>query len=121
LSEKRGFLNLLGIGNVIDNVKALVDTRLQIVKLELKDDLSKVLANVLISLVLLSVLIFALFLISIGLSIYFGELVNNYFYGFMLMASIYILLFILLFLVRNKIGLKEFFEKELNKLFKIDK
>jgi uncharacterized membrane protein YqjE len=121
LTDKKGFLNLLGLGNIIDNIKGLIDTRLQLIKLELKEDLSKAFANALIGLVLAGILFFALFLISIGLSIYFGELVDNYIYGFMIMASIYILLFFILLLARNKMGLSEYFEKELNKLFKIDK
>ncbi len=109
------------MGNVIDNVKALVDTRLQIIKLEVKDDLSKAIANALISLVLAGLILFTLMLVSIAVSIYFGQLVDNYVYGFLITASIYLLLFLLLLILRNKIGLKEYFEKELNKLFKIDK
>lgn len=120
MSEKKGLLGMLGINNIFDSIKKLVDTRLQIIKLELKDDLAKFLANAFISIITINILLFAVLLISIGVSILIGESLQNYFLGFMIVASFYILIFILLLIFRNKIGLKEFFEKELNKWLHID-
>ena len=120
MSEKKGILGLLGIDNIFESIKKLVDTRLQIIKLELKDDLAKFLANAFLSIITINILLFALLLISIAVSIYLGEILNNYFAGFMIVAGFYLLIFFLLIIFRNKIGLKEFFEKELNKWLNID-
>lgn len=120
MSEKKGILGLLGIDNIFESIKKLVDTRLQIIKLELKDDLAKLLANAFISIIIINTLLFALLLLSIGVSIYLGKVLDNYTMGFIIVAAFYLLIFLLLVIFRNKIGLKEFFEKELNKWLNID-
>ncbi|MEQ9169179.1 MAG: phage holin family protein [Fulvivirga sp.] len=120
MSEKKGILGLLGIDNIFESIKKLVDTRLQIIKLELKDDLAKFLANAFISIITINILLIAIMLISIGVSIYLGDVLGNYTMGFILVACFYLLIFFLLLIFRNKIGLKEFFEKELNKWLNID-
>ncbi len=118
MSEKKGLLGLLGIDNIFESIKKLVDTRMQIIKLELKDDLAKFLANAFLSLITISILLMAKLLISVGVSIYLGDVLQNYFLGFIIVAGFYILIFLLLLIFKNKIGLKEFFEKELSKLLK---
>jgi uncharacterized membrane protein YqjE len=121
VSEKKGILNLLGIGNIIDQLKALVETRMQIIKLEIKEELSKSFAKALIGLVLIFILFIALLFLSIAISIYLGYILDNYFYGFLLTSGFYFLLFIILYLLRNKIGFREYFEKELSKLLSVEK
>jgi uncharacterized membrane protein YqjE len=120
VSEKKGLLGLLGIDNIIESLKKLVDTRLQIIKIELKADLSNVLADAFINLVTFSILLFAILLISIGVSIYVGDVLHNYFYGFSIVAGFYFLLFLLLLIFGKKLGLKKYFERELNKWLNLD-
>ncbi len=121
MPESSRILKFLGLTNAIDHIKALVDTRTKLLKLEIKEELAKVLSNALISFVLLNLLFFALLLLSIGLSIYFGGLLGNYFYGFALMSGFYVVLLVLLILLKDKIGLKEAIEKQLNSIFNTDK
>jgi hypothetical protein len=121
VSEKKGLLNLLGIGTIIDQLKALVNTRMQIIKLELKDELAKSFAKALIGVMLFFILFIAVLFLSISVSIYLGYILENYFYGFLLMSGFYFLLFIILYLLRNKIGFREYFEKELSKLLSVEK
>lgn len=120
MAEDKGILKYLGLTSIIENAKALVDTRVKLVKLEIKDELAKALSNVLISILLLNFLFFALLLLSIGISIYFGDLWGSYFYGFAAVAGFYGCLFVLLLLLKDKIGLREIIEKELNKVLNID-
>ncbi|MEQ8924329.1 MAG: phage holin family protein [Fulvivirga sp.] len=121
MSSNKGIWKLLGFDGILDNVKALVDTRVKLIKLEIKDELAKTLANTLIGIILINLLFFALLLVSIGVSIYLGQEMGNYFHGFLIVASFYFILFIVLLLLKKKIGLKEAIEKELNKVFGIDK
>ncbi len=121
MSEKKGILSFLGVSNVLEQLKALVDTRVKIIKLELKDELAKFFSNALISLLLINILLFFIFLLSVGVCIYVGELLQSYYLGFFIVAGFYLFLFILLLIFKDKTGLKEFFEKELNKLLNINK
>ena len=121
MGEKKGILGLLGFNNLIDNLKSLVDTKVRLLKYEIKDELAKVLANTFIAILLLNLLFFALLLMSIGFSIYLGGIMNNYLYGFGIVALVYFCFFILLLTLKDKIGLKEIIEKELNKVFRIGK
>jgi hypothetical protein len=121
VSEKKGLLNLLGIGTIIDQLKALVNTRMQIIKLELKDELAKSFAKALIGVMLFFILFIAVLFLSIAVSIYLGYILENYFYGFGLMAAFYFIIFIILYLFRNKFGLRSYFENEISKLMNIEK
>ncbi|QSE98617.1 phage holin family protein [Fulvivirga lutea] len=121
MSSTKGIWKLLGFDGILDNVKALVDTRVKLIKLEIKDELAKALANTLISIILLNLLFFALLLVSVGVSIYIGREMGNYFQGFLIVSAFYFILFVVLMLFKKKIGLKEAIERELNKIFGIDK
>lgn len=107
---------MLGFGSLIENVKSLVDTRVKILKLEIKEELAKAMSKILIGVVLINLLFFALLLFSVALSIYLGEVFGNYFYGFLTTGGIYLLLFIFLLIFKNKLGLKEAIEIELHKV-----
>lgn len=116
MTEKKGLFNMLGFGSLIENVKSLVDTRVKILKLEIKEELAKAMSKILIGVVLINLLFFALLLFSVALSIYLGEVFGNYFYGFLTTGGIYLLLFIFLLIFKNKLGLKEAIEIELHKV-----
>lgn len=116
MAEKKGLLNLLGFGNIVDNLKSLVDTRVKILKLEIKDELASAMSKILVGIVLINLLFFALLLASVALSIYLGEVFNNYYLGFLSTGGIYLLLFIFLLIFKDRLGLKESIENELNKV-----
>ena len=121
MAEKKGLLNLLGFGSIVENFKGLVDTKIKILKLEIKDELANAMSKILIGVVLINLLFFALLLLSIALSIYLGEILNNYYLGFIGTGGIYIVLFIFLLVFKEKLGLKEAIEKELNRVLDSNK
>lgn len=121
MAEKKGLLNLLGFGSIVENFKGLVDTKIKILKLEIKDELANAMSKILIGVVLINLLFFALLLLSIALSIYLGEIFNNYYLGFIGTGGIYIVLFIFLLVFKERLGLKEAIEKELNRVLDSNK
>lgn len=121
MAEHKGILKYLGLGNLLESTKGLIDTRVKLIKVELKDELAKALSNIFIAALLLSFLFLAILLLSLGLGMFLGNIWNNYFYGFAVVSGFYVLLFVILFLIKDKIRLRERIEHELNNVFHINK
>lgn len=120
MSEKKGLLGMLGIDKIFENIKKLIDTRLQIIKLEIKEEISKSLSNIIFSLIILNVALFSILFLSIGLSIYIGSLLENYYYGFLIIGGFYLALLLLLILMKDNKWLKDQIELKLNQAFGIN-
>ena len=113
-------MKIFGLGSIVDQAKALIDTKIKLLKLEIKDSMASVLAYVIIGIVLLNLVFFALFFISIAIGILLGQWVDNYAYGFLILGGVFILIFVLILVFKKKIGLKEFLEEEFNKILKLN-
>lgn len=91
---------------LVENLQGFVETKVDLVKLELKEDLRKSTSKILVVLVLALFLFLALLLGSIGLAFWLNELFSSAFIGFFCLALTYIGLFIIILLL-NKAGLFE--------------
>jgi hypothetical protein len=90
------------IETLIDRAKSYAETRLHILRLKGIDKLSAIISLIVSMIaVLLISFIFVMFL-SIGIAIYLGELLGNYYFGFLIMAAFYLITGLLLFKFRDK-------------------
>lgn len=121
MAADKGILKYLGLKNLIEHAKTLVDTRVKLIKVEIKEELAKVLSNALIGILLLNFLFFTLLLFSIGLSMHIGYRYGSPLYGFGITAGFYAVLSVVLFLAKDKLGLKRRLEEELNKILNIER
>jgi Na+/H+-dicarboxylate symporter len=92
---------MLNISEIIQTIRQLIDVRLQLIKDEVQEQFSrlmtKIVVLVLIGVSALMVLLFA----SIGLGFYLSEVVESTALGFLYVALIYLVLFIILYLLKN--------------------
>lgn len=89
--------------DVGENIKQYVNTNLEIVKLELTNKTSVFGAELVSSIIIGSISFMFLFILSIGVGFYFSELLNNHFYGFIIVAAFYLVLLLIVFLFRKKL------------------
>lgn len=106
---KDTILKFLRIDNLASNVTGYVETRVKLLKIEIKEDIAKILSK---GLAQVSIIFFAfLFLVffSIGMAEYLNTLFTNSFEGYLIISGFYLVLFLLLLAFRKP--LNKFFGK----------
>ena len=106
-AEKSRFLRFLKLDRVIDGISGYVEARLELFKVEAREEVASVLSKGILFGVLLLLFLFALLLISVAGCIFIGEVLNSYSAGFLIGGGFYILLGILLYLLKDKLKIKE--------------
>jgi uncharacterized membrane protein YqjE len=100
-SIKDSIVKFLRLDNLVSNLTGYVETQVKLAKMEVRDEVSKILAR---SLVIGTALLFAfLFLIffSVGLAQYLNAFWNHPYFGYWVIAAIYAIP-CLVFLLFNK-------------------
>jgi cytochrome c biogenesis protein CcdA len=92
---------MLNFSEIANTFKNIFEVRLQIVKDELKEELSTVITKVVILAAMGFVGLLILLFLSAALAFYFGALTANTALGFLIVAGIYILIFGILFVVKD--------------------
>jgi hypothetical protein len=87
---------------LIDNLKAYVQTNLELLKLELVERISVVGASLTGNLIIGLVVALFLFFLSLGVGFYLSALMGDNYSGFLILAGIYFLIGFLLVLGRKK-------------------
>ncbi len=108
---KDSLLKLLRIDKLVDNLSGYVETRVQLLKIEIKEDVAKILS---IGIIHGTIILFAfLFLIffSLGMAEFINLFFENTFEGYLIVASFYLVCFIVFMIFRKA------FDKKVEKYF----
>lgn len=109
---KDSIMKFLKLENLVENVTGFVETRIELMKYELKEDVARVVSKVVLYLAVALVFTFFLFFISLAIAIKLSGMWGD-FWGFATVAFFYIAVGITLFLLRDGISLK--LERQLRK------
>ncbi|HLT81438.1 MAG TPA: phage holin family protein [Cyclobacteriaceae bacterium] len=103
MAVKEKILKLLKLENLFESVSGYVESKLELFKMEIREEVAGIVARILV--VLLIGLCFLLFLIlaSIGLAYYLGTLVGMT-GGIMIVAGFYLLVFALMIGFREQVS-----------------
>jgi len=113
---KDTILKFLRIDSLVDNLSGYVEARVNLLKIEIKEDIAKVLSKGIVHIaIILCVFLFLVFL-SIGAANYLNFILNSTFHGFWIIAGFYLLLFIVFMVFRRNIYRR--FEKYFSELIK---
>lgn len=97
-------------------LKEYGDTRLDLFKLKTINRASGLFSSVIMGLILAGILLMVLTFISIGVAILIGSLIGKMFYGFFIVALIYVILGLILYSGRDKILKAPFSNKLIKEL-----
>ena len=104
--EKSRLFKFLKIDSIIENLTGLVETRLELAKIEMKEELAKIAARV-IALVIFSFLgVMIVIFFSIWLATYLNSLLGSLWAGYAIVTGFYFLILILLILFKVHILLQ---------------
>src|SRR5690242_19193839 len=100
---KETLLKFLKLDGLVNNLTGYVETRIELLKYEIKEDMAKAIARV--SLLLLLSLFFTFFLmfISISVAVKIGESLGT-FAGFGIVAGFYLILMLIIVIFREPIS-----------------
>jgi uncharacterized membrane protein YqjE len=96
-------LKIFDFNKLADTVSAYVETKIELLKLDLKEQLVQVLARLLTWSVLIFSMLTALLFLSIALSAFLNEILESSFWGYVIVAGTYILIGIGAFLSKESI------------------
>lgn len=100
---KDTLLKLFKLDGLVNNLTGYVETRIELLKYEMKEDMAKAIAR--LAIVLLTVLLFTFFLlfISVSIAIKIGESIGS-FAGFGIVAGFYLTLMLIIVIFRESIS-----------------
>ncbi|MDN3669016.1 phage holin family protein [Echinicola jeungdonensis] len=105
-------LNFSEIGNTI---KKLIEVRIQILKKDIEEELSSIVTRITILILMVIASILVLLFASLALAFYFGELTYSNYLGFLYVALIYLLFFLILYIIKDQRGLQNGIQNVLKK------
>ncbi|MBX2899676.1 MAG: phage holin family protein [Cyclobacteriaceae bacterium] len=113
---KDTIFKFLRLEKLVDNLSGYLETRLELFKIEVREDVARVMAQALTvtAIILLSILFLLFF--SVGLAHFLNDFLNKPYAGYWIVAGIYGVPCIVLLIFRKEISLK--FEHYMTKLMK---
>ncbi|WP_339866854.1 phage holin family protein [uncultured Algoriphagus sp.] len=92
---------MLRIGDIIQTLKGLVETKIDMVKIDIQDQISGVLSRLLLlTLMAMSIMLVLLFF-SFSLAFFLSQYFESPHLGFLIVGILYLLVFVILYLVRD--------------------
>jgi len=89
------------IETLFEKAEAYAKTNIDLIKLKSIDKSSEVISKSASKLVFIFLGLIIFFLLSIGLSVWIGEMTGEMYYGFFIVAAIYVLLSVVLYFFRD--------------------
>lgn len=100
---KESILKLLKLDGLIGNLTGYIETRVELVKLEIREDIAKAVARLTVLAVVLAVLSLFILFFSVSIALLLGEYLG-FFEGFAIVAGFYLLLTIIIVALRRSVS-----------------
>lgn len=111
--EKSRLFKFLKIDSIIENLTGLIETRLELAKIELKEELAKIAARVIAMVVFSFLAVMIIIFFSIWLAAFLNAVLGSMWAGYAIVTGFYLLILILLIIFRVHIILQEKIEAAL--------
>jgi uncharacterized membrane protein YqjE len=109
-------LKFLKLDSLIQNLTGFVETRIELMKIEIREDVAKAIARGLMIVVFLFLGFLFLIFFNIGLAHLFNTMFDHTYVGYWLVAGIYATVFLILLIFRK--GIFEYFQKQMTEMMK---
>ena len=113
---KDSILKFLKLDSLIEHMTGYVETRIELLKIEMKEELAKTLSKALVYVVIVGMVLLFILLISVAGAYKIAESVGTS-GGFTIVASVYLLVGLIIYAFRNSITekLENRFQEKMNK------
>ncbi len=108
------------IQEILEDGQSYVSHQIELAKLKVAEKVAFKLADLMTGTILIYAGMLFLLFVSIASGFFLGDLVNNYGLGFLIVAGIYLVLFIILFAIKNTSLKKGLTNYSIKKMFEND-
>jgi len=113
LEEKKGIFGFLKIDKLANNLIKFIESRVELLKLEIREEAAEKGARLLILSIFVVLFLFFMLFLSFFLSDYLNQILKSSFWGYGIVSGFYLLLIILLASIRRPFNLKERIRKNI--------
>ena len=100
--EKGKILKLFKLDKLFENLTGYIETQIELVKLDLKEQAQEGLENIFQVVLMMFLASFIVLFLSFGLSILLNSILNSDYLGYLVIAFVYLVLFIIILSDKNK-------------------
>ena len=105
--EKSKLFKFLRIDAIIENLTGLIEARMELAKLELKEEVAKAGARIIAGVVLAFLLVMIIIFVSIALATWLNYLLGSMFIGYLIITGFYLLVLVLLIAFKAHVWLQQ--------------
>ncbi len=109
-------LKFLRLDNFVHTLTSYVETRIELMKVEIREDVAKAIARGIVTIALSLIGFLVLIFFSVGLAHFLNRYFEDAYAGYWLVAGFYGLLFLVLMVFRNNIY--HYFERQFSEMIK---
>jgi len=91
------------IGNIRKDIQEYIEVRLDLLKLQAAEKISKIISNTAVAIILILLLSLILFFLSFAAGYFMASVLNSNVLGFLCVAGFYLLLMLIILIFRKKI------------------
>jgi uncharacterized membrane protein YqjE len=108
--DKKGLFSFLNIDSIMDNLMGFVEKKIELFKIEFKEEAARAGAKIVILFILSMAMFMAIFFITVGLSNLLNNLLNSTFLGYFIMAGVYLFVMIIFIFLNKSFGINKHLE-----------
>ena len=105
--EKSKLFKFLKIDAIIENLTGLIEARMELAKLELKEEVAKAGARIIAGVVLAFLLVMIIIFVSIALATWLNYLLESMFFGYLIVTGFYLLVLGMLIAFKAHVWLQQ--------------
>ena len=111
MEDKKGIFSFLKVDSIVKNFTGLIENRVELFKIELKEDAAKAGSRIVVLMIIALSLFMAVLFLSIGLSFFIGRFLNNEMLGFFVVGGIFLLILVLTIFMNKFFNINKKLEK----------
>ena len=98
---------MLNFAEILQTIKSLIETKIELVKSDIQDQLVGMLSRLILLVLIGSILLVAGLFLSLSLAFYISQVTQSPYFGFLVVALGYLIVVIFLYLTRDSQGFQQ--------------
>lgn len=96
-------MKLFDIDKLVENLTGYIETKIELIQLDVKEELTQLIAKVFAYSIIALFAIFAVTFISIGLSTLLNDYLDSYYLGYLIIGLLYLILTVVFYGIRTRV------------------
>jgi len=98
---------MLNFAEILQTIKSLIETKIELVKSDIQDQLVGMLSRLILLILIGSILLVAGLFLSLSLAFYISQVTQSPYFGFLVVALGYLVVVVFLYLTRDSQGFQQ--------------